>query len=76
MKPAEIIKEALNTCGWSQDEFAKRLGYKGQSSVSSRLSTPSMRIDTFIAFLDEMGYELVVKSKSPNKNTNEWKVTK
>ena len=76
MKPADIVKEALNTCGWSQDEFAKRLGYKGQSSVSSRLSTPSMRIDTFMAFLDEMGYELVVKSKSPNKNTNEWKVTK
>jgi ribosome-binding protein aMBF1 (putative translation factor) len=76
MKPADIIREALNTCGWSQDEFAKRLGYKGQSSVSSRLSNDSMRLDTFMAFLDEMGYELVVKSKSPNKNTNEWKVTK
>jgi ribosome-binding protein aMBF1 (putative translation factor) len=76
MKPAEIIKEALATCGWSQDEFAKMLGYKGQSSVSSRLSKDSMRLDTFMAFLDKMGYELVVKSKNPNKNKNEWKVTK
>lgn len=76
MNPSEIIKEALNTCGWSQDEFAKRLGYKGQSSIASRLSKNSMRLDTFMTFLDEMGYELIVKSKSPNKNSNEWKVTK
>ncbi|MBR4123765.1 MAG: DNA (cytosine-5-)-methyltransferase [Clostridia bacterium] len=76
MKPGEIIKEALNTCGWSQDELAKRLGYKRQSSIGSRLSRDSMRLYTFIDFLDEMGYEIVVKSKSPNKNSNEWKVTK
>ena len=75
MKPADIIKEALNTCGWSQEELAKRLGYKGQSSIGSRLSKNSMRLDTFMAFLDEMGYELVVKSKCPNKNSNEWKVS-
>lgn len=74
MKPAEVIKEALNTCGWSQEEFAKMLGYKGQSSLASRLSRDSMRLDTFMTYLDKMGYELVVKSKNPKKNPNEWKV--
>mgnify|MGYP006314137431 CR=1 FL=1 len=76
MKPGEIIKEALGTCGWSQEELAKRLGYKGQGSLSSRLTRDSMRLYTFMDFLDEMGYAVVVKGKSPNKNSNEWKVTK
>lgn len=74
MNEKDIVREAMKSCGWTQDILAEALGYKSQSSVSNRLNGSSMRVDTFVKFLSAMGYEVVVKSKSPNSNKNKWTV--
>ena len=81
MKASEIIKEAMKTNGWSQKTLAKQAGYidkdgEGmQTAVSNRINGNTMRVDTFVKFLNTMGYELIVKSTNPNTNKNEWKVS-
>lgn len=81
MKSSEVIKEAMKVCGWSQKTLAKQAGYVDengegkQTSVSSRINGNTMRVDTFVKFLNAMGYELVVKSSNPNSNKSEWKVS-
>ncbi len=74
MNEKEIVKEAMKSCGWSQETLAKACGYTTQSSVGSRLQGNSMRVDTFAKFLSAMGYKIVIKSKNPNTNKNEWEV--
>lgn len=74
MNEKDIIREAMNGLGWNQEQLAAKLGYKGQSSISSRLNGSSMRVDTFVRFLSAMGYEVVVRSTSPQKNKNQWVV--
>ena len=81
MKSGEVIKEAMKSMGWSQQTLAEKTGYVDengngkQSCVSSRINSNTMRVDTFVKFLSAMGYELVVKSTSPNTNKNEWTVS-
>ena len=81
MKASDIIREAMKTNGWSQKTLAKQAGYidkdgEGmQTAVSNRINGNTMRVDTFVKFLNTMGYELVVKSTNPNTNKNEWKVS-
>lgn len=41
-----------------------RLGYKTVSGVSERLRGKSIKVDTFVKFLDALGYELVVQPKT------------
>lgn len=74
MTEKEIIKEALKSCGWSQETLAVACGYKHPSAISNRLQGSSMRVDTFAKFLSAMGYKIVIKSKNPNANKNEWEV--
>ncbi len=77
MKSGEIVKEAMKTMGWSQKTLAKQSGYgeERHTSVSNRINSNTMRVDTFVKFLNAMGYELVVRSTSPNTNKNEWTVS-
>lgn len=75
MNEKDIIREAMKSCGWTQVTLAEKCGYSTQSSVSSRLNGSSMRVDTFVKFLSAMGYEVVVRSKSPNTNKNKWTLT-
>lgn len=73
MKDTEIIKEALKSVNWNQTQLAEALGLATQSAVSSRLTMnkSSMRVDTFVKFLNAMGYEVIVKSKNRD-NKNMW----
>ena len=75
MNEKDIIREAMKTCGWTQETLAEKLGYGSQSAVSNRINGKSMRVDTFVKFLSTMGYEVVVKSVNPTKNKNSWVVT-
>lgn len=77
MNSGEIVKEAMKTIGWSQETLARQVGYgDGKStSVSNRINSNRMRVDIFVKFLNAMGYELVVRSTSPNTNKNEWTVS-
>lgn len=74
MTEKDIIREAMKSIGWTQDTLAEQMGYKTQSAVANRLSGASMRVDTFVKFLEVMGYEVVVRSKSPQVNKNKWVV--
>lgn len=75
MTEKEIITAAMKSLGWTQGTLAKQCGYKNQSGVSERLNGKSMRVDTFVKFLYAMGYEVVVKSTSPQKNKNQWTIS-
>ena len=75
MNEKEIVTAAMKTLGWNQTQLAEAVGYKTQSTVSSRLTGNSMRVDTFVKMLSAMGYEVVVKSTSPQKNKNQWTIS-
>lgn len=75
MNEKDIVRAAMATCGWNQEKLAEEAGYATQSSVSSRLSGKSMRVDTFVRLLAVMGYEVTVRSTSPQKNSNEWTIS-
>ena len=72
MNEKEVLREALKSCGWTQTTLAEKMGYSSQSSISGRLTGNSLRVDTFVRMLDVMGYEVVVRSKSPKVNPNKW----
>lgn len=75
MNEKDIAKEAMKTLGWNQTKLAEAVGYKTQSAISNRLTGNSMRVDTFVKMLSAMGYEVVVKSTSPQKNKNQWTIS-
>ena len=67
MNEIDIIKEIMkqSTPKITLDVLRDRLGYKTISGVSDRLSRgKSMKVDTYIQFLDALGYELIVQPKT------------
>ena len=67
MNEIEVIKDIMrqSTPKVTLDVLRDRLGYKTVSGVSDRLSRgKSMKVDTYIQFLDALGYELVVQPKT------------
>lgn len=75
MNEKQIIKSAMKARGINQEQLAHEVGYKTQSSISSRLSGYSMRVDTFVKLLSAMGYAVVVKSAVSNDDGEEWTVS-
>ena len=67
MNEIDIIKEVMkqSTPKITLDVLRERLGYKTVSGVSDRLSRgKSIKVDTYVQFLDALGYELVVQPKT------------
>lgn len=46
------------------DVLRDKLGYKTISAVSERLRGKSLKVDTYVKFLDALGYEVVVQPKT------------
>lgn len=46
------------------DVLRDRMGYKTVSGVSERLRGKSMKVDTFVKFMDALGYEVLVQPKT------------
>ena len=63
MTEKEIVNEAMKIKGFSQLQLAKALGLKTQSGVSERLRGKSMRVDTFVKFMNALGFEVIVKNR-------------
>ena len=62
MKSSEAIRSLMEADGVSQAELARKMGYKGQSSVGNALSRDNgMRVDVFIKMAQALGYEIVVR---------------
>lgn len=66
MKETEIIRDIMDksTPKVTLDVLRDRLGYKSISGVSERLKGQSIKVDTFVKFLDALGYEVVVQPKT------------
>ena len=66
MNEIDIIRDIMNnsTPKVTLDVLRDRLGYKAVSGVSERLRGKSMKVDTYVNFLDSLGYELVVQPKT------------
>lgn len=66
MDEIEIIKDIMkqSTPKVTLDVLRDRLSYKTVSGVSERLRGKSMKVDTYVQFLDALGYELVVQPKT------------
>ena len=65
-KETEIIREIMenSTPKITFDVLREKTNYKTISGVSERLKGKSMKVDTFVKFLDALGYELVVQPKT------------
>ena len=67
MNEIDIIKDIMkqSTPKITLEVLRDRLGYKTVSGVSDRLSRgKSIKVDTYIQFLDALGYELIVQPKT------------
>jgi hypothetical protein len=62
----EVIKHIMtnSTPKVTLDVLRDRLGYKTISGVSERLKGKSIKVDTFVNFLDALGYEVIVQPKT------------
>ena len=80
MNAKSTVKEIMRVRGHNYRTLAKKLGYITQNGdvlptgVSNRLSgAQEMRVDTLVKFLAELDCELVIKSKTADKQ--EWEIT-
>lgn len=74
MKAQEIVKECIKMREITQEELAKRVGYKGQTNITAVLNVnKTIRMDVFLKLLHSMGYELVVRDVTDRDI--EWNVT-
>ena len=67
MNEIKIIRDIMenSTPKVTLDVLRDRLGYKTISGVSDRLSRgKSMKVDTYVQFLDALGYEIIVQPKT------------
>lgn len=69
MTDKEIIREAMNSRGWSQERLAQESGFKSQSNITGILNRgkKAVKVDTFFRLLDAMGYEVLVVDKFDKK---------
>lgn len=66
MNEITVIKDIMenSTPKVTLDVLRERLGYASISGVSNRLYGKSMKVDTYLAFLDALGYEMIVQPKT------------
>lgn len=66
MNEIKIIQDIMenSTPKVTLDVLRDKLGYKTVSGVSERLRGKSIKVETYIKFLDALGYELVVQPKT------------
>lgn len=62
MDAKEAVRKAMDICGWSQSELAKKSGMKGQGNVNGILNRgSSLRVDVLLKMLHAMGFELIMR---------------
>lgn len=71
---AEIIRKAMKVRGYTNEMLAKELGYASASGASMVLSGRRIRVDTAIAALDALGFDIIVKDRNGNNKENSWKL--
>lgn len=67
MNEIQIVRDIMenSTPKVTLDVLRDRLGYKSISGVSDRLARgKSIKVDTYVKFLDALGYEVVIQPKT------------
>lgn len=72
MNEREIIRAAMKSRSYTQAMLADNLGYKSQNGIAQRLRGKEMRIETFVKFLNALGYEVIVRDKNRSNKENSW----
>lgn len=68
-----VIKKALKARGYTYEMLSKALGYNGTSGTSMLLNGKRrIRVDTMLAALDAMGFEVVVRDRNRSNKENQW----
>lgn len=71
MTDKEILLDAMKKRDYNQAILAREMGYATASGVTERMrGKQAMRCDTFVKFLEQMGFEIVIRSKRADKS--EW----
>lgn len=73
MNEFEVVKHIMMMNHIGYDDLSKRLGYKSRSSSHTTLNGKHIYVDTWRKYLEELGYEIVVRNKL---NTEEQYVVK
>lgn len=66
MNVAKALGTAIRESGSTQLRVAKSIGYKGQSSVGSRIRG-NITVKNLLAIADAIGYEVVLQKKKPGR---------
>lgn len=68
MNAFEIVKHIMMLYHVSYDDFSERLGYKSKATSYNRLNGKHIYVDTLKKFLDELGYEIVIRKKEDSNS--------
>lgn len=69
---AEVIRKAMKVRGYTNEMLAKELGYASASGTSMVLSGRRIRVDTAIAALDALGFDIIVRDRKASNKENVW----
>ena len=68
MNAVEIVRMAIEESGLSQKKVGEKIGLKTQQGMFNLLKAKKgMRIDNFVALMDALGYDVVVKHRVNDK---------
>ena len=70
----QIIKDALKSRGYTQLMLAEKLGYHSQSAIAKALGGRNLQINSMVAILDTLGFDIIIKDRNSNNRENVWKI--
>ena len=74
MLAQNVLSEAMDKKNIKQSEFAQQLGVN-KSTVSTTLHRDNMGVDTFVRYMNEMGFSVMAGEMKGNKFVPEWELT-
>lgn len=70
----DIIREAMDLRGYTNQMIADSMGYSSRSGVAMILSGRRIRVDTAVKVLDILGFDVIVKDRKASNKENCWKL--
>ena len=74
MLAQNILSEAMDKRNVKQVEFAEKLGVN-KSTVSTTLRRDNMGVDTFVKYMNELGFTVYAGENKDGAFCPEWEVT-
>ena len=70
MTAQDIVKSIMEGVGISQKKLADKIGAKSQQAVFNMLNAKNgMRVDNFVKLMNAMGYDVVVRNRVTDDET-------